>query len=397
MDSIRTARFSRRTAAIMGASVLSAACFLSAMAGCDKKESGTPSAAAPAATPAASADQPMTVGFVYTGSEHDFGYNQAAAEAANQLKSDTSLKIVEQENVPETNDCAKAMESMIQEDGDKAIFSTSYGFYNPFTIDEAKKNPSVFFFHCGGQYKPGETPENIATYFGYIDECEYLSGIVAGHATKSHKLGFIAAKPIPAVLRDINAFELGAQKADPSVTTTVIFTGDWFQPGKEAEATNSLVTQGCDVITMHVDSPKTIIETAAKAKVYVCGYHSDGTSVAPDYYLTGAEWNWIVPDTALIAMAKAGKITDHTLRGGLKEGYVKMSPYGPAVSADAKKDAEDIKAKFLSPEGYVIFKGPLKDNTGKEIYPAGETHIQTDPALEGMHYLVAGVIGQIPS
>ena len=396
MSAIRTATFSGRAAVVLSASVLSAACFLTGLTGCkdktDTSSTATPAAPAAAATPAG---KPMTVGFIYVGAKDDFGYNQSHAEAAAALKG-MGYNVVEQEKVEENDDVSKTMESMIQEDGATVIFPTSYGYFKPYVINEATKNPTIDFFHCGGQYEDGKTPTNVATYFGYIDECEYLSGIVAGHATKSKKLGFIAAKAIPQVLRNINAFEMGAKTVDPSITTTVVFTGDWFQPTKEAESANSLITQGCDVLTMHVDSPKTIIQTAATAKVYVCGYHSDGSSIAPQYYLTGAEWNWITPVKQLVDMAKAGSITSHTIRGGLKEGFVKMGAYGPAVSVIAKADAEATKAKFLL-GNYVIFKGPLMDNTGKQIYPAGETHIQTDPALEGMHYLVAGVVGQIPS
>jgi simple sugar transport system substrate-binding protein len=334
----------------------------------------------------------MTIGYLYTGSKNDFGYNQAAAEAAAHFKTDPSLKIVEQENVPETSEVSSDTEDMIHQEDAKAIFATSYGFFK-LTCDEAVKNPSVLFFHCSdGLYKAGTTPDNVGTYFAYMDECEYLSGVVAGHMTKSKKLGFIAAKEFPAIRRDVNAFELGAKSVDPSITTIFVTTGDWYLPKEEANAANSLIGQGVDVLTMHVDSPKAIIETAAKAKVYVCGYHSDGTTVAPDYYLTGAEWNWIVPETQLVAMAKSGKITNHTVIGGIKENFVKMSPYGSAVSDAAKKDADAVKAKMLSSEGFVIFKGPLMDNTGKTIYPAGEQHVTTDPVLAGMPYMVAGVI-----
>lgn len=346
-------------------------------------------------TPRTASAADLTVGFIYVGSAHDYGYNQSHAEGAAAVKQIPGVKVVEQENVPETIEAVKAMQSMIKQDGAAVVFPTSYGYFDPSVLKTAPKFPKVTFLHCGGMYKEGVTPKNVGTYFGYIDECEYLSGIVAGHSSKSKKLGFIAAKPIPQVLRDINAFELGAKSVDPAVTTTVIFTGDWFLPVKEAESTNSLITQGCDVITMHVDSPKTIIETAGKAKVFSCGYHSNGAPLAPETYLTGAEWNWGKPYTDYVKDIKAGKPAPHSLRGGLKEGFVKMSAYGPAVSADAKKDADAVKEKFMTSD-FVIFKGPLKDNTGKELYKDGESHVQTDPTLEGMNYLVEGVVGKAP-
>src|SRR6201995_477409 len=122
----------------------------------------------------------------------------------------------------------------------------------------AKKFHKIQFFHCGGFYVEGKHPDNVGTYFGYIDEAEYISGIVAGLTTKSNKLGFVAAKPIPQVLRNINSFTLGARSVNPSPPVQVVFTGDWSLPVKEAEASNSLINQGVDVLTCHVDSPKVV-------------------------------------------------------------------------------------------------------------------------------------------
>ena len=164
-------------------------------------------------------------------------------------------------------------------------------------------------------------------------------------------------------------------------------------PVKEAEATNSLADQGVDVFTMHVDGPKVIVETAAKRGKYVCGYHASQAKLAPQAYLTGAEWNWIVPYKQIVDAAQAGKPHPNFVRGGLKEGFVKSSAYGPAVSDAARKQAETVRAAMLD-DKFDIFKGELKDNTGKVVIPAGKIYKQTDVALEGMNYLVEGVIGK---
>src|SRR4029077_9187787 len=161
------------------------------------------------------------------------------------------------------------------------------------------------------------------SYFGYIWECQYLSGIVAAHHTKSKKLGFVAAKPIPLVLCNINSFTLGARSVDPKITCTVIFTGDWSMPVKEADATNNLIDQGIDVITCNVDSPKVVVETAEKRGINTCGYHTSQAALAPKGYLTGAEWNWEKVYTDYIKMIKEGKKLPNLVRGGLKEGIVK--------------------------------------------------------------------------
>ncbi|WP_137925569.1 BMP family ABC transporter substrate-binding protein [Cupriavidus sp. 2SB] len=334
----------------------------------------------------------VTVGVLYVGARGDFGYNQAQATATSVIRKLPNVKLVEEENVPETIAAQKTMEAMIQQDGVSLIFATSFGYFDPHVLKVAAKYPKVRFAHCGGLWKAGN-PANIASYFGYIDECQYLDGVIAGHMSKSKKLGFVAAKPIPQVLRNINAFTLGAQSVDPSITTRVIFTGDWSMPVKEAEAANSLIDQGCDVLTCHVDGPKVIVETAEKRGVMSCGYHASQAALAPKGYLTGAEWDWATPYKAIVANAQAGKAQPNLLRGGLKEGYVKMSPYGAAVSTAAKQSADAIKAKMVAGD-FVIFKGPLKDNKGGVAVPAGTRLVQTDYALESMNYLVAGVVGQ---
>ncbi len=339
------------------------------------------------------AQAPMTIGVIYVGPRDDFGYNQAQAETAAALKKMPGIKVVEEENVPETQAVQKTMQGMISQDGATLLFPTSFGYFDPHMLAVAAKNPKVRFAHCGGLWTKGKHPDNTGSFFGYIDEAQYLNGVIAGHASKSKKIGFVAAKPIPQVLRNINAFTLGARSVDPKITCSVIFTGDWSMPVKEAEATNSLADQGVDVFTMHVDGPKVIVETAAKRGKMVCGYHASQAKLAPQAYLTGAEWNWIAAYTQIIDAAKTGKPHPNFVRGGLKEGFVKSSAYGPGASEAARKNADAVRAKMLAGT-FDIFSGELKDNTGKVVIPKGTTLKQTDVVLEGMNYLVEGVIGK---
>ncbi|HET8693126.1 MAG TPA: BMP family ABC transporter substrate-binding protein [Aquabacterium sp.] len=340
------------------------------------------------------AQKTLTVGMIYVGAKDDFGYNQSHYEAAQEIKKIPGVKIVGEENVPETQAVQKTMQGMISQDGAELLFPTSFGYFNPHILEVAKKNPDVRFAHCGGLWDASKHPKNVGSFFGYIDECQYLNGVIAAHMTKSKKLGFIAAKPIPQVLRNINAFTLGARSVKPDVTCSVIFTGDWSMPVKEAEATNSLADQGVDVFTMHVDGPKVIVETAAKRGKYVCGYHASQAKLAPNAYLTGAEWNWVTPYKQIVEAALTGKPHPNFLRGGLKDGYVKTSPYGAMVPEGARKQADAIKASMLKDQ-FAIFKGEIKDNTGKVVVAKGATLKQTDVVLEQMNYLVEGVIGKI--
>jgi len=347
-----------------------------------------------AASPLAFAQKPVTVGVIYVGPRDDFGYNQAQAAAAAELKKMPGVKVVEEENVPETAAVQKTMTGMIAQDGASVLFPTSFGYFDPHILALAAKYPDVRFAHCGGMWTEGKHPRNVGSYFGYIDECQYLNGVVAGHMSKSGKIGFVAAKPIPQVLRNINAFLMGARSVKPGITCNVIFTGDWSMAVKEAEATNSLADQGVDVFTMHVDGPKVIVETAAKRGKMVCGYHASQAKLAPQAYLTGAEWNWLTAYKTVLDAARAGKPHPNFIRGGLKDGYVKMSAYGPAVSDAAKKAADGVKARMMAGT-FDIFAGPLKDNKGATVIAAGKTLKQTDLELEKMNYLVEGVVGSI--
>lgn len=338
------------------------------------------------------AASPTVVGFIYVGPRDDYGYNQAHAQGAAAVARLPGVKVVEEEKVPETADVQKTMASMINLDGATLLFPTSFGYYDPHVLKSAAQYPKATFLHAGGLYQDGKHPKNICSYFGYIDEAQYLAGLVAGHTTKSGKLGFVAAKPIPQVLRNINAFTLGARTVKPQLTTQVIFTGDWSMPVKEAEATNSLIDQGADVITCHVDSPKVVIETCERRGIFSSGYHANQAPLAPKGYLTGAEWNWEGVYTDFVKRAQAGEKIPNLVRGGLKEAMVKSSPYGAAVSAEARQHAETVRAQLMA-GSFVIFRGPLQSNTGTTVIPSGEERVQTDPRLETMDWLVQGVLG----
>jgi basic membrane protein A and related proteins len=345
----------------------------------------------------ASAPGEVVVGFIYVGPKDDFGYNQAHAEGAQAMAAVPGIRIVEEASVPETAAVGETMRSMIETDGATVLFPTSFGYFDPYILELAPEFPEVQFFHAGGLYQEGTTPNNVGSYFGYIDEAQYVAGIVAAHTSKSGKLGFVAAKPIPQVLRNINSFTLGAKSVKPEITTQVIFTGDWALPVKEAEATNSMADQGIDVVTCHVDSPKVVIETAEKRGIFSSGYHANQASLAPKGYLTGAEWDWVSIYTALGEQFVAGKTLmtgdiEHIARGGLADKFCKLSPYGPAVGEAAKTDAEAAKEQFLAKE-LVIYNGELKDNKGTEILAAGAKYEQQDIALEKMDWLIEGVQG----
>ena len=337
-------------------------------------------------------DDEVIVGFIYVGPADDFGYNQAHAEGAAAVKAIPGVTVLEEELVPETVEVQGTMRSMIELDEADILFPTSFGYFDPHIIEVAPDYEDVFFYHAGGLYREGVHPSNVASYFGYIFEGQYLNGIAAGYASKTGKLGFIGAMPIPQVLENINAFTLGARSVNPEITTTVIFTGGWSDPVAEANAANSLIDQGIDVITMHVDSPKVIVQTAEERGIYTAGYHASQFDLAPQGYLTGAEWNWPGIYTRFVKAFMDGSGSGNFIRGGFREGFIKMSPFGPSVGAHAKERIAEVKAQMEAGD-FVIFKGPLSDNEGSLVIPEGVELITTDPKLEEMDYLVEGVIG----
>ena len=341
---------------------------------------------------AARAQAGLTVGFIYVGPRDDFGYNQAHAEGAAAVKAMAGVTVVEEENVAETIDVQKSMESMINLDGATLIFPTSFGYFDPHILEVAPKYPDVRFQHAAGLWSADKHPMNVGSYFGYIGMGQYLNGIAAGHASKTKKIGFVAAKPIPQVLLNINSFLLGARAVDPAITCQVIFTGEWSLAVKEAEATNALADAGCDVITCHVDGPKVVMETAAGRGAFVCGYHANQSALAPEKYLTGAEWNWAGVYTGMVQTVLDGGTIPNFVRGGLADGFIKMSPLGPGVPDAGRAQFEATKAEILK-GGFAVIKGPLKDNKGNVLLSEGQAQVETDIALESMDYLVEGVLG----
>jgi simple sugar transport system substrate-binding protein len=337
----------------------------------------------------------LVVGAAYVGPKDDYGWNQGHAQGVAALKKIDGVKVVEEENVPETIQVQKTMESMINLDGVRLIFATSFGYWEHM-LKVAPKYPKVQFLHAGPTVWKEGMPVNAGSYNGYIDEAQYIAGIVAGYTSKSGRLGFVGAKPYPASLRNINSFTQGARTVNPKATTQVIFTGDWVLPVKEAEAVNSLADQGVDVVTCHVDSPKVVIETAEKRGISSSGYHVNQSVLAPKGYLTGAEWNWEKVYTDYVNWLLAGTSWPHIRRGGLREGIVRNAPYGRAVSEKAREHADAAKARFMD-GSFVIYKGPMKDNTGRTVIATGKSYDRTDIWLESMDWLVEGVIGSTRS
>ena len=352
---------------------------------------GLASAALPFGAMRAQAAGKVILGAVYVGAKDDFGWNQGHAVAMELLKAVEGVTVLEEENVPETDACAKSMESMINLDGANLILGTSFGYFDPFMVDLAKKYPAVQFRHASPLWNKDKHPMNLGGYFSYLNQAHYVDGVAAGMSTKSNKLGFVAAKPIPTVLSNINSFMLGAKSVNPKAEVQVIFTGDWSKPVKEAEAANALIDAGCDVLTCHVDGPKVVIETAEGRGVKSCGHNTSQAPLAPKGFITGAEYKWSTIYKLMADALAKGDAIPNVIMGGYHNDMVANTPYGAGASPEAIKAADaaiaDLKAKKP------IYVGPLKDNKGNVVIDKPMDNY--DPVLDGMNYLLEGVVGSI--
>jgi basic membrane protein A len=348
---------------------------------------------------ATAAEARLVMGFLYGGPKNDLGYNQAHAEGKQSVMALPYVKAVEEANVLETVSVEESMRDMIHQDGARAIFATSYGYLDPFVLRIARENPDVQFFHCGGFYRDGIDPPNLGIYFGYIDEVEYLAGLTAGLMSRTGRLGFVAAKPIPQVLRNINSFMLGARSVNPSASMKVLFTGDWVLPVREAEAASSLADQGVDVLTGHTGSPRVIVQVAERRGIWATGYQFNQSVVAPHRFLTGAEWSWGVVYKRYAQMIHDGKSVingtiPRRMNGSLKDQFCRLSPFGPAVTPVVRNQVARVQEQLID-GSRAIYQGPLRDNTGKVVVPAGKTISIDDPSLDRMNWLLEGIEGDV--
>ena len=361
-------------------------------------------AAAPAETTAAAAATATgpgagskKVGFIFVGPKDDYGYNQAAYQGSEAVAAKfPDLEVLTAENVPEDDNATRVMEKMIS-DGAKIIFATSYGHLDP-ALKVAAAHPDVVVIQQGNFIKDA-VPTNSGTYFGTVYEPVYLAGIAAGKATKTNKLGYVYAFPIPQTIANINAFELGALSVNPKVETLVVNTSNWCDPAKQAEAAKSLFAQDVDVITQHQDCTATITKAAEEAGKMVVGYHADASTLAPKGWVTGSEWSWGDLYSDIVQTALDGKFTgskyNANYRVGFKDGgnpFV-QSKFGSMVDDATKTLIDEAKTKISGVDGSP-FIGPILAQDGSEMFPAGVPDYATVESKNTV--FVKGVVGDLP-
>ncbi len=325
------------------------------------------------------------VGFVYVSPIGDAGWSYAHDQGRLMVEAMEGVTTSYVEAVPEGPDSERVMLNMARK-GYDVIFATSFGYMDPM-LKVAKQFPNAVFEHCSG-FKLGP---NMGNYFGRMYQARYLSGMVAGAMTKANILGYVAAFPIPEVIRGINAFTLGAQAVNPKVQVRVVWTKTWYDPATEKEAAKSLLDVGADVIAQHQDSPGPQ-EAAQEKGVYSVGYNTDMSAFAPKAHLTAPVWNWGPLYKQIVDQARKGTWKSKAKWDGMKEGIVDLAPFGPMVPDSVRKEVL-AKKKAILDGSTDVFVGPVKDQKGNVRIPAGKA--ASDGEMLGMKYFVQGVVGTL--
>jgi len=341
------------------------------------------------AQPSARADDKpvLVVGALYVGSVNDFGYNRAMKDGLEVMKKNIpGLKLIEAENIPESAESERIMETMIQQ-GATLIFATSFG-HQQFAFNVAKRHPDVFFEHAGGWMQA----PNFGNFFGATQSAWYAMGVAAGLSTKTNNLGFVVGLPIGYALGNVNAFELGARSVNPKAVTRVVVTGGWADKAKETAAADALIDQSCDVLTMHVDSPATIIQIAESRGMHSIGFQSlEARELAPKGWITGLGFTWGPFMTEVAKSVIAGDFKGAMVRRGLgDDGMLGVAPFGEGVPPELREAVTAAADKIA--KGYNPFTGPITDNTGVVRIAAGEAW--GNEKMGNFDWYVEGVVGK---
>jgi basic membrane protein A len=364
-----------------------------ALVGCGKKEEPKPVAAAPAASAAASAPapkpEPLKAAWVYVGPVGDAGWSFAHDQGRKAVEAKFGDAVVTTfvEKVPEGADAERVIRDLATQ-GNKIIFATSFGFMEAM-LKVAAEFPDIKFEHATG-YK---TAPNMRIYDASFYQDTYMAGVIAGTMTKTNTLGFVGSFPIPEVLRNINAFTLGAQSVNPKIKTRVVWVNTWFDPAKESDAAQSLINAGADVLLQNTDSTA-VLQTAEKNGKFAFGWDSDMSAFAPKAHLASAIVDWGPYYIKAVEDVKAGTWETKRTVWGVKEGTNDLIKIADVVPEAAKKRVEEIKAG-LKDDSFNPFTGPIVDNTGKERLAKDAKADQE--WRDKVDFYVKGVEGKIPS
>lgn len=335
----------------------------------------------------AHAGDKVKVGFIYVGpiGDHGWTYRHDIGRLDVEKAFGNKVETMYLENVKYGPDAERAIRNMAKEGAD-IIFATSFGYMEPM-LKVAKEFPNVKFEHATG-YKQSK---NMSSYGLRLYQARHVQGVIAGMMTKTNKICYVAAFPIPEVIREINTYYLGAKSVNPKVDIDVIWVNTWYDPPKEANAAKVMIAEGCDMVAQHTDSPSPI-QVAEKSGVFGFGQASDQYRFAPKAQLTATIDNWSPYYISKVQAVIDGNWKSMDYFGHMNEDVVQMAPF-TNMPADVKAKAEKIKNDIRNGK-YFAFTGPLKDNTGKLQLKDGE--VASDAHLNSMMYYVEGIDAKVP-
>jgi basic membrane protein A and related proteins len=337
----------------------------------------------------AAASPPLKMAFVYVGPISDGGwsYEHNLGRLALEKQFGSRIETTYVESVPETADAERVIRQLAAKDY-SVIFATSFGYMES-TLKVAKLFPKVRFEHATGF----KTAANVVTYQSRFYEGAYLLGVLAGRMSKTNTLGYIGSFPIPEVIRNIDAFTLGARSVNPKIHTKVVWVDTWYDPGKERQGAEALIAQGADILCQNTDSPAAV-QVAEEKGLHAFGWDSDMAKYGPHAQLTANTEDW-----GVYYIDEVNKVLDGSWTGnrqsflGIKEGVVVLTPLNPAVPADVARQFETKKQAIVAGT-LAPFAGPIKDNSGVLKIPAGAS-MPIDDVI-ALNWYVEGVDGSVP-
>ncbi|RDK00018.1 BMP family ABC transporter substrate-binding protein [Paraburkholderia lacunae] len=338
---------------------------------------------------AAATTQPLGIAFVYLGNPGDAGWTYAHEQGVKAVEAQfgDKIKVTRVENVPESADSERVFRDLASK-GNKIVVGSSFGFQD-FELKVAKDFPDAVFEHATGYKKS----PNFATYDVRTYQSAYLAGLVAGYTTRSNTLGFVGSVPVPEVVRNINAFTMGARSVNPNARVKVVWINSWFDPGREKQAAETLIGEGADVLIQNTDSTATM-QTAEQKKVHAFGWDSDMKKFGPNAQLGACVSNWGVYYTHLVQQVMSGTWNNAPVWWGLKEKAIDLADINTdAVSPTAQKALNQKREDIISGK-FNPFAGPIADQSGTVKVAAGKS--LSDADLLRLNWFVQGVDGSLP-
>jgi len=365
-------------------------------------------------TPAFAGDKKLKAGFIYVGPVGDYGWSHAHDLGRRYVeKKFPWLETVIVESVGES-DSARIIDRLIQQQKCDVVFTTSFGYMDD-TVAAGKRYPDKLFMHCAGFKRS----DNVGTYFGDLYQMYYLNGIMAGALTKTNKIGYVAAFPIPELIRHIDAYALGIKAANPEAKLNVKWIYAWYGPDKAKEAAEALIAEGCDALAFTEDTPA-VVEVgqshSEKGKqIYTFSHYSAMQPYGVDSVVSGQYMNWggmyadiledihnkswtnkdvwwLAKEKAAVLGGSATEIINPKFVPALKQAMLETKEFGKISAYDLV-----IKRYTQMQQGVEVFEpftGPITDNEGNLRIKAGDKASKDD--LLSIMYYVENVEGSIP-